>query len=429
MSLLCVGVSHRSASVGVLERLALLPGATTKFYDDLLAGEGVAEAVVLATCNRVEVYAEVAKFHAGVQQISESLTRYSGIDLAELSPHLYVHYEDRAVAHLFAVAAGLDSMVVGETQVLGQLRAAYRAARELQAVGRSLAALLPRALRVGKRVHRETGIDRAGRSVVDAGLDLARAELGDLADLATVVLGAGSISALAVVALRRHGVQQLTVVNRTRGNAERLALRYGVSAGDLAELPRLLAAADLIVCCTGATGAVIDEEMLGPTPAGRRRLFLDLALPRDVAPGVAALPGNRVIDLDGLAALGGADPAETAAARLLVAEEVTAFLGSRRSARVAPTVAALRAKAEDVVAAELLRLAGRLPELDAPAQAEIARAVRRVVDKLLHYPTVRVKELAGVPGGDSYEAALRELFDLDPAVTQAVSRRDLGGVE
>jgi glutamyl-tRNA reductase len=425
MSLLCVGISYRSAPVGLLERLEPDPGEAAKLYDDLLSDGSVAEAMVLATCNRVEVYAEVDKFHAAVAHVSESLARRSGIPIGELSPHLYVHYEERAVSHLFGVAAGLDSMVVGETQVLGQLRAAYAEARKLRALGRAMPTLISGALRVGRRVHRETGIDRAGQSVVSAGLEVARGRIGELSGCRTLVVGAGSMSALAVASLRRAGVAEITVVNRTAGNAQRLASQYGASAGRLADLPALLEAADLVVCATGATGMVIDAAAVAPVADGRPRFFLDLALPRDVDPGVAALPGVTLIDLEGLRGAGGAEETDVAAARLLVAEEVTALLGARRSARVAPTVAALRAKAEDVVAAELLRLSGRLPDLDPAARAEVALTVHRVVDKLLHAPTVRVKELAGVPGGDSYAAALRELFDLDPGAADAVSRPEL----
>lgn len=426
MSLVCVGISHRSAPVGLLERALPAPDRISKLYDELLAEGSVNEALVLATCNRVEAYVVVDKFHAGVAHVSDSLALQADVAIAELAPHLYVHYEDRAVAHLFSVAAGLDSMVVGESQILGQLRSAYRGARQLQAVGRSLSGLVPHALRVGKRVHAETAIDRAGQSVVSAGLEIASKSLGDLAARRVLVVGAGSMSTLALSALQRAGASQVTVVNRSLPRAERLAAHYGARAGTLARLPEHLAWAELVVTATGATGAVISYEDVAELPRESRELFfLDLALPRDVAPDVASLEGVSLVDLEALRGAAGAPAGEVDAARALVAEEVLSFLSAARSARVAPTVAALRAKADEVVDTELLRLCARLPELDERGRREVGRTVRRVVDKLLHAPTVRVKELAGIPGGDSYAEALRRLFDLDPSARDAIAAADL----
>lgn len=429
MSVLCVGVSHKSAGVDVLERVSPARESLDKFYDELLGDESVTEALVLSTCNRVEVYADVDKFHAGLHHVSQAMAMLSGTELGTLTPHLYVHYDDRAVAHLFSVASGLDSMVVGETQILGQLRAAFRHARELGSVGRVVGDLAQHALRVGKRVHTDTSIDRAGHSVVSAGLDLATAHLEELASKSVVVVGAGSMSSLAVALLQRAGVADITVVNRGRARASRLAQTAGVATAPLDSLPAAAAQADLLICCTGAMGTVVDTETFTAREPGRKLFVLDLALPRDVAPEVRTLPGISVVDLEALQGVAEADPRDIDAARAIVAEEVLIFLTARRSARVAPTVAALRAKAEGVVAAELLRLAGRLPGLDERGRQEVASTVRRVVDKLLHAPTVRVKELAGVPGGDSYAEALRELFDLDPAAPDAVTKADVLGRE
>jgi glutamyl-tRNA reductase len=429
MSVLCVGVSHKSAGVEVLEQVAPDQDSLPKLYDELLTGDSVSEALVLSTCNRVEVYAEVDKFHAGLQHVSQSMAMVAGTELATLTPHLYVHYDDRAVAHLFSVAAGLDSMVVGETQILGQLRHSFRQARELGTIGRSLGDITEHALRVGKRVHTDTAIDRAGHSVVGAGLGLAAEHLGELTTKSVVVLGAGSMSSLAVSLLQRSGVAAITVVNRGRARAARLAGATGVATQPLDQLGAAVAGADLLVCCTGATRAIVDSETLRGRAPGRDLFVLDLALPRDVAPAVRAVSGVTVVDLESLQGVAGADPRDVDAARAIVAEEVLAHLTARRSARVAPTVAALRAKADQVVAVELLRLAGRLPDLDQRGREEVASTVRRVVDKLLHAPTVRVKELAGVPGGDSYAEALRELFDLDPGAPDAVTKADVVGRE
>ena len=430
MSVLVVGLSHRSAPVELLERTALPDDAQAKLITDAVTAEHVDEAFVLATCNRLEVYVDVRKFHGGVQDVTELVVERTGVPLDELTGHLYVHYEDRAVQHLFEVAAGLDSMVVGEHQILGQLREAAQAAREEAAIGRALGPLVEHALHAGKRVHAETGIDRAGRSLVSVGLDLAEQSLGGLAGRAAVVVGAGSMSALTGTTLRRRDVGRLTILNRTPERAERLAASLDGEAGHSAELASYLVDADLVVSCTGAVGTVIGTDTVRDALAARpgRPLFvLDLALPRDVEPGVRQLPDVTVVDLESLRSVleTEAVAADVDASRRIVTDEVAGFLTKQRSERVAPTVAALRARAQQVVDMELQRLRSRVPDLDERAEHEVTVAVERVVDKLLHAPTVRVKELAGSPGGDSYADVLRELFALDPAATEAVARADV----
>ncbi|HWB66684.1 MAG TPA: glutamyl-tRNA reductase [Mycobacteriales bacterium] len=427
MSLLAIGLSHRSAPVELLERAVIEADGIAKLLADLLATEHVDEALVLATCNRLEVHADVRKFHGGVQDVSEQLARHTGIDLEVLTPHLYVHYEDRAVEHLFAVAAGLDSMVVGEQQILGQLRTALRTARDEHAIGRGLGPAVEVALRAGKRAHTETGIDAAGRSLVSVGVDLAGRALGGLAGRHAVVVGAGATSTLAATALQSHDLASLTVVNRTHSRARRLASRVGGVARPLGELASAVSTADLVISCTGAVGVMLDAELL--KDRGSRPVFvLDLALPRDVDPAAATLPGVTVLDLDGLR--GVLETAQVAAdvdaVREIVTEEVGRYLARQRAEQVAPTVVALRTRAQQVVDAELARLLGRLPALDERTTRELRTTVERVVDKLLHAPTVRVKELAGGPGGEAYTAALRELFALDQASTEVVTRATVG---
>jgi glutamyl-tRNA reductase len=417
MSLLAVGISHRTAPVALLEQFAMAPDDRTKALHELVGSDHVSEALVLATCNRVEVFAEVEKFHGGVTDVSRVLARQAGATVEELSPYVTVHYEDQAVAHLFTVAAGLDSMVVGETQVLGQLRAAYALARDEGTVGRALHPIAQRALRVGKRVHSETGIDRAGASLVSVALDRAHERIGDLTGRRVLVVGAGSMGALAATTLARRGAD-VVVSSRTRAHAERLAASVDGRAAELTAVAAELAAADVLLTCTGATGIVVSTEVVATAMRDRTArplVVVDLALPRDVDPAVAGLPGVHVIDL---ALLQGQDENQAvaaddvAAARTMIEAEAALLRAERQAAEVAPTVSALRSQAAEVVDAELLRLSTRLPELDARHRAEIARTVRRVVDKLLHEPTVRVKELAADPGGTDYAGALRALFGL-----------------
>ncbi|MFJ6721205.1 MULTISPECIES: glutamyl-tRNA reductase [unclassified Streptomyces] len=551
MSLLVVGLSHRSAPVSVLERASLSADAKVKLLHDTLAAEPATEATVLATCNRIELYADVDKFHAGVAELSTLLAQHSGVALEELTPYLYVHYEDRAVHHLFSVACGLDSMVVGEGQILGQIKDALALGQEQHTAGRLINDLFQQALRVGKRAHSETGIDRAGQSLVTFGLEQLSmgAEVSAwAAGKRALVIGAGSMSSLAAATLARVGVAEIVVANRTAERAERLAgilvaSGTGVAARavPMASVADELALVDVVVSCTGATGLVLTaDDVLAavsrdaapdpvpPTPpavaaptaaapagpdvagldrdvlarlvaaaeSGRRladagavrvltsapaeadecpvgpdgrsaltgvdanslelhgtwadqgeaaahrqprkgarsqvdarpvRLaLLDLAMPRDIDAAAHRLPGVRLVDIESLAEVSADAPmaADVDAVRAIVTEEVAAFGAAQRAAHITPTVVALRAMAAEVVAMEVARLDGRLPDLDERQRAEVTQTVRRVVDKLLHAPTVRVKQLASEPGGAGYAEALRELFDLDPQTVASVSRAD-----
>ncbi|MGW1814357.1 glutamyl-tRNA reductase [Streptomyces sp. NPDC002125] len=487
MSLLVVGLSHRSAPVSVLERASLAADSQIKLLQDTLAAEPAAEAAVLATCNRIELYADVDKFHAGVAELSTLLAQHSGVGLDELTPYLYVHYEDRAVHHLFSVACGLDSMVVGEGQILGQIKDALARGQELHTAGRLLNDLFQQALRVGKRAHSETGIDRAGQSLVTFGLE----QLADGSEVTewaagkrALVIGAGSMSSLAAATLARAGVEEIVVANRTRARADRLVEILGQAGVPTARAVAMdgvadeLTRADVVVSCTGATGLVLTAEAVAtalgvayesaaqapeapaaaapdeldqhaawvengsaaaqdravrrasayPAGTGPVRLhLLDLAMPRDIDGAAHRVAGVRLVDIESLAEASADAPmaADVDQVRTIVADEVAAFGAAQRAAHITPTVVALRTMAADVVAAEIARLDGRLPDLDEKQRAEITQTVRRVVDKLLHAPTVRVKQLASEPGGAGYADALRELFDLDPQTVAAVSRADL----
>ena len=448
MSVLLFGVSHRSAPVAVLEQLFADESDQIKLVEGLLQAPLVTEVMLLSTCNRVEVYAVVDAFHGGLSAIGQVLAEHAGMPMGELTKHAYVRYSEAAVEHLFAVTSGLDSAVIGEQQVLGQVRRAYATAEANRTVGRVLHDLAQRALAVGKRVHSETSIDAAGASVVSVALHVAaerlyRPELGPsytaLAGRTATVIGAGSMGALTAAHLVRLGVSQINVVNRSLPRAQRLAeiiAEQGVNAQamTLDQLPAALATADLAVSCTGAVRPVVTladvHHALATAPRdelAQPLVMCDLGMPRDIDPAIAGLPGVTVIDMDRVQRepSARAAAADAEAARSIVAAEVAAYLAAQRMAEVTPTVTALRQRAADVVEAELLRLENRLPGLDGDQRDEVARTVRRVVDKLLHAPTVRIKQLAGAPGGDTYAEALRELFELDPQAVDAVAAGEI----
>ena len=436
MSVLLFGVSHRSAPVSVLEQLSTDESDQAKIVEQMLKSSLVTEAMVLSTCNRVEIYAVVEAFHGGLSVVGQVLSDLSGMSLGDLTKYAYVRYAEAAVEHLFAVASGLDSAVIGEQQVLGQVRRSYASAEANQTVGRTLHELAQRALSVGKRVHSETGIDAAGASVVSVALDMAATKLGGLSGRSAVVIGAGSMGALSAAHLARAGIGRVHVVNRSLPRAERVVQNLREQSVDahafpFDHLPPVLADADVLISCTGAVRPVVSladvHRGLAHGSEPKQLVICDLGMPRDVDPAVAGLPGVYVIDMERIqrapAARAAATDAE--AARAIVAAEVANYLAGQRMAEVTPTVTALRQRAADVVEAELLRLDNRLPGLEATHRDEVARTVRRVVDKLLHAPTVRVKQLASAPGGDSYAEALRELFELDPQAVDAVAGGEL----
>lgn len=426
MTLLVLGLSHHKAPVDLLERVSADDRVATELERRILAGEHVKGAMVLSTCNRTEVYADALTFHGALSELSAAFAGLTDRTLEDLQPYLYVHYEDRGVAHTFGVAAGLDSMAIGEREILGQLRLALRRAQREGHLGTNLNVLFQQAMRVGKRVHAETGIDTVSRSLVDAALRRCAGVVADLDRATVLVVGAGGMGALAATTCRRRGVGRILVANRGPQRARSLAERLDGEAVDWADLAGALAVADVVMSSTGARGIVIDAELVAAAGAARDGMpqaYVDLALPRDVDPAVGELPHASLMGLSDLGAdlsVTGEAP-EVQQARDLVTAEVVEFMTMRSTNEVAPTVSALRRRAEGVVAAELDRLRRRLPQLPAREHEEIERTMRRVVDKLLHAPTVRVKEFAEHGQGGSYARVLSELFDLDPREVSLVS--------
>jgi len=444
-----VGANFRSAPLELLERLAIDHEHRPKALAGLFDLEHVHEAVVVSTCNRVEIYTAISRFHGAAGDVRRFLADLHGLRLEEFADHLYDYYEERAVRHLFGVAAGIDSMVVGEAQILGQIREAFQAAQAERSVGPVLSALFTRAIKVGRRARSETAIGAGMASTVTVGLRVATGQLGDLAGRRVLLVGAGSLARLAGRALREAGVGELVVANRTMATGAALARDLGGRAVPLDRVADELALADLAVAATaGSTptvGAATVADALarrdrrggvrgtlegcpggsggGPgTPEGSRvgsgpLVLLDLGVPRDVEPGVRGLPGVVLADLDALRAVLETDEEprrEVERVRSLIARETGAFMGGQREARLNPTIRVLRARAEQVRQQELAKMSTRLAGLDDRQRAAVEAVTRGLVNKLLHDPMVRGKTLAARPDGDLYVAALRELYGLDP---------------
>jgi glutamyl-tRNA reductase len=424
MPILALGVSYRRAPVELLERLAFTDDEYPKAYRLLLEPDSVTEGVVLSTCNRVEVYAQVASYHSGFQELKRFLSESREVPPEDFAEPLYSHYEAHAAEHLFSVAAGADSVILGEPQILTQVRQAFRRSQDEGATGSVLSALFRGAIRAGRRARAETAIASSPSSFVSAGLDLAERGLGSpLAGRPAVVVGAGAMASLALAGLRQRGAAPIRVVNRSVERALRLAATVGAEPGGLESLVPAMARADLVVSSTGAARAVIGvaavHDALRLRTSGAGPLFLvDLAVPRDVDPGVSGLPGVHLADLDDVrlelmegTRASGADGLE--AVRAVIEQEVAKFESWRRAARLAPLIQALRGRGDRAVAAELRRLGPKLTGLSDRQRMVVEALARGVVAKLLHDPVARLKA-EPPPGADVLARALAELFGIEP---------------
>ncbi len=416
MSVIVIGLNHRTGPLDLLERTTVAASDLPKVLHDLRSRPHVREAVVLSTCNRSEVYVLAERFHGASQDVRDALARAGGLAPEELSDHLYTFHDAAAVTHLFSVAAGLDSAVLGESEILGQVKSAWDTARREGAAGPVTNMLFRRAVEVGKRARTETAIGRHITSVSQAAVVLATERLGTLADKRVLVLGAGDMGEGMLAALDATGPTELVVANRTWERAVELAERYGARPLRLEDAGEALVHADVLLTSTGAPGILLERDDLALVTAAREArplLIVDVAVPRDVDPSAADLPGLTLLDMDDLRAFTEAGLAErrreVARVREIVEEEVDRYLDAAMARAAAPLVASLRTRLEELRAAEAERLGRRLEPTDRAAVDAVTRAV---LAKLLHEPTVRLKDAAGTPRGERLAEALRELFDL-----------------
>lgn len=417
MSILVIGVNHHSGPLSVLERVALPVDQLPKAVSGLAGRDNVREVVVLSTCNRTEIYAVAEKFHGAYADIRDFLCDLGNISPDDLHPHLYSEHDDAAVRHLFEVAAGLDSAVVGETEILGQLRQAWEIAQREGGARTTLNLLFRHAIGVGKRARTETGIARGTTSVSHAAVEMAVDHHGSIEGRRVTVVGAGAMGEGIAVALHGAGVGDVRVVNRTPERGRSLAERINGVALGIDGLIEAIDESDVVLTSTGSGTPIVTPELMQQIPRrGRPLLFVDIAVPRDIAPGVAELADVTVLNLEDLSAWADRGRAqrlgEVDQVLQIVGEEVERFGVESAALQAAPLVAALRQRAETHRAAELDRYAKRLAHLDDTQRELIESITRGIVAKLLHDPSVRLRNQAGTPQGERNAAAVADLFDL-----------------
>lgn len=443
-SVLLVGLSFRSAPVTMLEQATVADADLPKMQLSLVDNDVISESLVLSTCNRMEFYTVANAFHSGLDHVVDTIAQFSGLETTQLEPHLYVHYADSAAEHMLKVASGLDSMVIGEQQIIGQLRSAYQSANETGTVGRTLHDLTQRALRTGKRVHSETAIDSAGASMVSFAVDQALRYIEPARALSSVVddapssqplaghraliIGAGAMASLASTHLGRLGIDHVTVANRTLSRAENLvnhAREAGVdaSAVPLDGVADCLSAVDIVVSATGAVGNVVTErDVRAAMGAAGTKVLVDLSMPADIERSVADIDGVKLLNIEELTTMAGDRVQDEDPARAIVADELQSFLEQQRAQSVVPTVKALRQKAGEVMAEELMTLEHLTPDMSETDRAAVVKSMKRVVDKLLHTPTVQAKKLSAGGQQVSYPDALAALFNLPNGMVDSVTQ-------
>ncbi|NNE72045.1 MAG: glutamyl-tRNA reductase [Acidimicrobiales bacterium] len=419
MSLVVIGLNQRLAQLDLLERMNIAADALPKALHDVCSREHVAEAVVLSTCNRTEVYVEAEKFHGAYDDVRSFLSETSGMLPEEFSHHLYTYYDADAVRHLFTVASGADSVVLGETEVLGQVRGAWETALAERSVGSTLKPLFRQAIEVGKRARTETGISRHITSVSQAAVAMAAERLQSLAGRSVLLLGAGEMGRGMAIALHAAGVDRILVANRTFERAAELADLLDGEAVPLDQLPTALGQVDVLLTSTGASSLIVEQGTIGDLMAKRPDhplLIVDIAVPRDIDPGAGSIPNVTLLDMDDLKAFADAGLAERrrelASVHSIIDQEVIRYLDLSTTREVEPVVAALFERSRLVRDAEFERFNSRLSALDDDQREAVEALVHGLLGKMLHDPVQRLKRAAGTARGDRLAEALTELFDL-----------------
>jgi glutamyl-tRNA reductase len=431
VSLVVIGLNHRTTPVELLERMAVPPPELPKALHTLERSDNLAEVAVLSTCNRTEVYARCTRFHPAVEDVRNFLTDQSSLDPDTITDHLYTYHDDAAVAHLFGVAAGVDSMIVGEGEILGQVREAWQVAERETMIGPLVSRVFRQAVEVGKRARTETGIGRHAVSVSSAAVAVAGEQLGGLGGRRVLVVGAGDVGAGMAIALNGAGVSDIVVANRSPERAEELASRVGGRAIGLDRVLDSLVETDVLLASTGASDVLLERgeiEAAMSRRGGRALLIVDIAVPRNIDPGVNQVFGVTLLDIDDLKAFAALSleqrRLEIGKVRHIITEELDRFRLERSAREVAPLVSSLRSRAEELRESELARFRSRLGDLDPASREAVDALTRGLVNKLLHDPTVRIKDAAGTAQGELFADALAALFGLDDATESSETPAD-----
>ncbi|MCL6444282.1 MAG: glutamyl-tRNA reductase [Alicyclobacillus sp.] len=430
MHILVVGLNHKTAPVELRERVALSDASLESALGELREARTVVESVVLSTCNRTEIYAFVTSERAGEDYLTTLLARHANMSTDELRRYLYQHRGAEAVRHLMRVAAGLDSLVVGETQILGQVRSAFLLALDEGNVGTLFDQLFRSALNLGKRAQSETGINQHPVSVSYAAVQLAKQILGDLRGQRVLMIGAGKMSHLAAQHLRTNGSDELVIVNRTFERAEQLAHTYGARPAPWSSLAAELAKADIVISSTGAREVILTPEVM--TQAQRARghrplVLVDIAVPRDVDPNVAAVRGVYLYDIDDLEGVVAANLTE----RERLAEQVETMIQNALFAysqwlseqEIVPVIAAIREKGAAIQASVMASLERKLPNLSERDRQLLHKHTMSIVNQLLRDPILNMKTLASLSGGGHSARVFAQLFGIDERALAAQSNR------
>lgn len=418
MTLIAFGINHRSAPLDVLERVSLAGDRLPKALAGLVQGDHVNEVVVLSTCNRVEIFAHVERFHDGYANLRDAMSTATGVDIDDFVPYVYVYDNEAATRHLFKVAAGLDSAVLGEHEILGQLKGAWETARIEGACQRLLDPLFEHAIRSGKRVRTETVIGRRTASLSHSAVSLVREQLGELDGKRVLLVGAGEVGAGVAQALHRTAEIDIVVSNRTASRADEVAAALGARTVPFEEFADALTDVDVLISATGATNRVLDHDSVERAMANREgpMLVLDLAVPRDVDPSVAEIDGVSMLvlgDLQAFANRGLEERQKAVADAELVVDEGIAELGQQLSAQeVSPLLGSMYRWADAVRIDEIDKQSPRFADLDPESRAAAEALTKAVVAKILHEPAARLRDAAGTTRGDRLAESLRDLFDL-----------------
>lgn len=419
MFVISIGVNHKTAPVEIREKISFSDNALPKALAGLLDYPVVLGCVIISTCNRTEIYAHVTNVESAVETIRGFLQRKSGVEPAMIKKYTYTSTQQKTARQLFRVAAGLDSMLLGETQILGQVRTAYQLAQQSQATDKAINTLFRYALTVGKQVRTETGIDRHAVSISYAAVELAKKIFQDLTGRSVLIIGAGKMSELTARYLVSNGVSGVIVSNRSYHRAAYLASQFGGRAIKFNELPHYLEAADIVISCTAATHYVVRapevQKLLAQKP-GKTIMFIDIAVPRDIDPAVGSLPGIKLYDIDDLQNVVDNNLIERKRAALLadaiIDKKVAEFVRWQGEQYVIPTITALKKQGEAIKQQELDRALGKLGVLSPHNRKVIETMANTIVNQLLHTPITRLKEFALTGQGPVYQEAVERLFDL-----------------